>query len=126
MWLINKLKQLNTKTLIGLSIIAIILIVFTISYLVLYFQYKSKTKEYNKLVNTEYQTIYNHRADSLDNIIATNKYTIHKDSITIDSLNKVKQHKSIIYEKEIKDFSIPSIVSDDSISRYISNKLHNK
>ena len=65
------------------------------------------------------------QVDSLNNIIKQNNILLKKQNIIIDSL---KNHKSQIinrYETTIQNYTNPSIVSDDSISRYISKELHN-
>lgn len=63
----------------------------------------------------QYETTI-HRMDSL--------ISIYKDSIDylIDSNVKIQSS----YENKIRDFRNVSIVSDDSITRYISNKIYNR
>lgn len=43
----------------------------------------------------------------------------------IDSLNKEIKETEIHYEVVYKDYADPGVVSDDSISSYISKKIHN-
>lgn len=72
----------------------------------------------NIIVNTT-------EVDSLNNIIKQNNILLEKQNKTIDSL---KNHKSQIinrYETTIQNYINPSIVSDDSISSYISKELRN-
>lgn len=63
--------------------------------------------------------------DSLKNIIKVNNIIIQKNEHTIDSLYNAKSQTTINYETTIKNYSDPTIVSDDSISRYISKELYN-
>ena len=49
---------------------------------------------------------------------------IYKNSI--DSLNKIINFNRIQYEIEVKTINDINIISDDSITRYISNYLHSK
>lgn len=52
--------------------------------------------------------------------------TIKLQEFKIDSLNNVKQQILIKHEKVISDFSNPFIISNDSITKYISSKIYNK
>ena len=63
--------------------------------------------------------------DSIDNVILNLKQTIEYNERLIDSLTKIKQKTIIKYEKEISDFNDASVVSDDSITRYIRSKIEN-
>lgn len=88
----------------------------------------SRCPSYNKN-DYEYKR-YNEIIDSLklhilkQNSIFENerKYYTNK----IDSLTKVKSKTHIKYETIFKDFSDITIVSNDSITNYISRKIHNK
>ena len=51
---------------------------------------------------------------------------ISKQQLTIDSLIKVKQIKDIKYVHDVKEFDNPYIISNDSITKYITSKIHNK
>lgn len=64
--------------------------------------------------------------DSLRDIITINEYEKTIISKRIDSLNKVINYNEKQYEKELKSMGNINIVSDDSITRFISNYLHNK
>ncbi len=66
------------------------------------------------------------QVDSLQLIIDRLEIDIYKRDIKIDSLYNNKQIINNTYETTIKNYSNPTIVSDDSISRYISNKLQNR
>lgn len=63
----------------------------------------------------EYKTKYNKALE----VIKTQEYKI-------DSLNNVKQQIFIKHEKVISDFSNPIVISNDSITLYISSKIHTK
>ena len=66
------------------------------------------------------------QVDSLQLIIDRLEIDIYKKDIKIDSLYNNKQIINNTYETTIKNYNNPTIVSDDSISRYISNKLQNR
>lgn len=66
------------------------------------------------------------KIDSLNFVIARNNEVIKSKEKIIDSLNNTKTKTSIYYETIIKDFSNTAIVSDDSITKYISGKIYNK
>lgn len=55
------------------------------------------------------------------------KFKVENKSLqdSIDSLNEVKHKIQIVYETIYKDFSNPAIIDDDSVTRYISKKIHN-
>ena len=67
----------------------------------------------------------NHKIDSLNNIIKENNIIISKNKHTIDSLSNHKSQIINNYATTIENYSNPTIVSDDSISRYISKELYN-
>lgn len=66
------------------------------------------------------------QVDSLQLIIDKLEIEIYKQDIKLDSLYNNKQIINNTYETTIKNYNNPTIVSDDSISRYISNKLQNR
>lgn len=66
------------------------------------------------------------QVDSLQIIIDRLEIELYKRDIKIDSLYNKKQIINNTYETTIKNYSNPTIVSDDSISKYISNKLQNR
>lgn len=66
------------------------------------------------------------QVDSLQLIIDRLEIEIYKKDIKLDSLYNKKQTINNTYETTIKNYSNPTIVSDDSISRYISNKLQSR
>jgi len=61
--------------------------------------------------------------DSLKNIIKVNNIILKRNEVIIDSLYNHKSQTTNKYETTIENYSNPTIVSDDSISRYISNEL---
>lgn len=77
---------------------------------------------------TENKAIENNskQVDSLQLIIDRLEIEIYKKDIKLDSLYNKKQTINNTYETTIKNYSNPTIISDDSISRYISNKLQNR
>lgn len=72
---------------------------------------------------------YTYKIDSLKTALKSQEkaYILKIDSFinTIDSLTKVKNKITVKYETIYKDYSNPTIVDDDSITRYISTKIHN-
>lgn len=66
------------------------------------------------------------QVDSLQIIIDRLEIELYKRDIKIDSLYNNKQIINNTYETTIKNYTNPTVVSDDSISRYISNKLQNR
>ena len=66
------------------------------------------------------------QVDSLQIIIDRLEIELYKRDIKIDSLYNNKKIINNTYETTIKNYSNPTVVSDDSISRYISNKLQNR
>ena len=72
---------------------------------------------------------YTYKIDSLKTALESQEtaYILRIDSLTstIDSLTKVKTKIITKYETIYKDYSNPTIVDDDSITRYISTKIHN-
>ena len=77
---------------------------------------------------TENKAIENNskQVDSLQLIIDRLEIEIYKKDIKLDSLYNKKQTINNTYETTIKNYSNPTIISDDSISRYISNKLQSR
>lgn len=67
----------------------------------------------------------NTQVDSLNNIIKQNNILLQRNNKIIDSLYNHKSQITNRYETTIQNYINPSIVSDDSISRYISKELHN-
>lgn len=63
--------------------------------------------------------------DSLNDIIKTNNIILKQNQHIIDSLYNQKSQTIINYETTIKNYSNPSLVSDDSISKFISKELYN-
>lgn len=63
--------------------------------------------------------------DSLNNIIKQNNILLQRSNKIIDSLYNHKSQITNRYETTIQNYINPSIVSDDSISRYISKELRN-
>ena len=80
------------------------------------------------VTKTKYIPIENNskQVDSLQIIIDRLEIELYKRDIKIDSLYNNKQIINNTYETTIKNYSNPTVVSDDSISRYISNKLQNR
>lgn len=72
----------------------------------------------NIIVNTT-------EVDSLNNIIKQNNILLQRSNKIIDSLYNHKSQTINRYETTIQNYINPSIVSDDSISSYISKELHN-
>lgn len=70
-------------------------------------------------------TIPHAKLDSLERVInSLESYAIKQERL-IDSLKSVT-HKTIIkYEKDIKNFSDVYVISDDSIARYIRQRIDN-
>jgi len=66
-----------------------------------------------------------YQIDSLKNIIRVNNIIINRDTHLIDSLLTHKTQIINSYETTIKNYSNPTLVSDDSISSYISKELYN-
>ena len=65
------------------------------------------------------------QVDSLNNIIKQNNILLQRSAVIIDSLYNHKSQTINRYETTIQNYINPSIVSDDSISRYISKELRN-
>jgi len=65
----------------------------------------------------------NSKVDSLNNIIKVNNIVLKRNEVIIDSLYNHKSQTTNKYETTIENYSNPTIISDDSISRYISNEL---
>ena len=67
-----------------------------------------------------------HRIDSLNAIIVKNNEIIMSKEKMIDSLYNTRIKTNNYYETVIKDFSNGTVVSNDSITSYISKKIHNQ
>lgn len=67
-----------------------------------------------------------HEIDSLKQIIKAQQYIINIYNVKLDSLYSAKSKITNNYATTIKDFSDPSIVTNDSICKYISSKLYIK
>ena len=65
------------------------------------------------------------QVDSLNNIIKQNNILLKRSAVIIDSLYNHKSQTINRYETTIQNYINPNIVSDDSISSYISKELHN-
>lgn len=85
----------------------------------------SAIKIINSINHKQSITSYDNTIDSLNNIITNNNSIISKNKIVIDSLSNHKSQIINNYETTIKNYSNPTLVSDDSISRYISKELYN-
>ena len=108
------LQNINKYILEFGKILLIILIVIIISYIL----------PNNKSIITIYKD--SKTIDSLQLIIDKLEIEIYKKDIKLDSLYNKKQIINNTYETTIKNYNNPTIISDDSISRYISNKLQNR
>lgn len=75
----------------------------------------NKTNEQLRELNTKYQ----HRIDSINFVLLQYEDTIVK-------LSNQKPKIETKYVTKLKAFSNPSVISDDSITRYISEKIHNR
>lgn len=73
------------------------------------------------------ETIINNttQVDSLNDIIKQNNILLQRSNKIIDSLYNHKSQITNRYETTIQNYINPSIVSDDSISNYISKELRN-
>lgn len=100
------------------NIISILLVIVIIITVVIMFP-NNKGIPYTQSIDT-------HEIDSLKRIIEVQKYIININDKKIDSLHSIKAKITNNYETIIKDYSDPNTVSNDSISRYISTKLHSK
>lgn len=65
----------------------------------------------------------NSQVDSLKNIIKINNIILKRNEVIIDSLYNHKSQITNKYETTIENYSNPTIVSDDSISNFISKEL---
>ena len=70
--------------------------------------------------------IKNKYIDSLNISILNRNKTIDIKTHEIDSLKIISSQTQITYEKNISNFYNTTIVSDDSISNYISKEIHNR
>ena len=68
----------------------------------------------------------NKTIDSLSSLIYNQNSRLDAQSLKLDSLLKNKQTKIYYNETIIKDFTNPFIISDDSITNYISNKISDR
>jgi hypothetical protein len=75
----------------------------------------SEYEKVKQIYQLKQDTLYC-KIDSLNKVIVTM-------GVVIDSINEVKQKTYIIYEYKYKDYTNVNIVSNDSISRYISSRL---
>lgn len=108
-------------------IIGLLIVLFSIPKLIsIYQENKIKDTLYTKYLNGTLYSEDNHVSDSLQTIINYQTKIISANNIKLDSLYKLKSAKTITYETTIKNYSTPSIISDDSITSYISKKLHNQ
>lgn len=109
------------------TIIGLLIVLFSIPKLIsIYKENKIKDTLYTKYLNGTLYPEDNHVSDSLQTIINYQTKIIASNDIKLDSLYKLKSAKTITYETTIKNYSTPSIISDDSITSYISKKLHNQ
>ena len=65
----------------------------------------------------------NSKVDSLNNIIKVNNIILKRSEVIIDSLYNHKSQITNKYETTIENYSNPTIISDDSISNFISKEL---
>lgn len=100
----------NNLDIIGIIIISIIFITFN----------DFKIVTVTTLPNS------NKQIDSLQVIIDRLEIEVYKSDLKIDSLTKNKAIIHNRYETIIQNYNDPTVVSDDSISKYISNKLRYK
>ena len=107
------LQNINKYILEFGKILLLVLIVIIISYIV----------PNNKSIITIYKN--NKTIDSLQIVIDRLQIENYKLDCKLDS--QINNKKTIInkYETNIQNYSNPSIISSDSISKYISNKLQN-
>ena len=69
---------------------------------------------------------YHQKFDSLEKVVYQKDIELLQNKIKRDSINQVRTIKNIYYDTQIKNYSNPDIVGNDSISRYISEKIHNR
>ena len=83
---------------------------------------------YNSYSTYTYKSVQlnDRKIDSLNVVIIKQNEIIKNKELKIDSLNNTKTKTVNNYETIIKDFSNTSIVSDDSVTKYISKKIYNK
>ena len=70
--------------------------------------------------------IYHQKFDSLQKVVYQKDIELLQNKIKRDSINSIRTIKNIYYDTQIKNYSNPDIVGNDSISRYISEKIHNR
>lgn len=93
-----------------------------------YQKYKLASKLYKEYQNGEVldKNKFKAKIDSLTSLVLYQDIIINNQQSRIDSLNNKKTKTNNYYETIIQNMSDVSIVSDDSISRYISSKIHSK
>ena len=69
---------------------------------------------------------YHQKFDSLEKVVYQKDIELLQNKIKRDSVNQVRNIKNVYYDTQIKNYSNPDIVGNDSISRYISEKIHNR
>lgn len=99
----------------------IIIIILVLIILGLVFILYNKDKSVNYYFDTTNRTV-----DSLTNLINNQNNILTTQTIKLDSLTNAKQTKIYYNETIIKDFVNPFIISDDSITNYISNKISDR
>ena len=73
------------------------------------------------------QTIdYKSKYDSLTIILLQKDIQLLENAKFRDSIISAKAAKNIYYDTQIKNYSNPAIISDDSITRFISKKIYSK
>ena len=114
----------KTKVIIILTIILIIFIsVISIKYIT---KERAKDKLYDMYISGTLYDVNKHSKDSLQAIVNFQEIIIKQREHNIDSLKLIKNSKTNYYETTIQNYTNPITISDDSISSYISKKLHNK
>ena len=69
---------------------------------------------------------YKFKYDSLTIILLQKDIQLSENARFRDSIISAKATKNIYYDTQIKNYSNPTIVSDDSITHFISKKIYNK
>ena len=119
----SKIKPKST-----LGFIFDILLVVAISLVIakVYNQYKFGQQLYKDYIKGNVIKVNNNISDSINNEIRYTQFIINKQTKVIDSISRLKQQTTNYYETNIKNLSNPNIVDDDSITSYISKKIHNQ
>lgn len=79
----------------------------------------------NNTYITHHNTIQHTELDSLKRVInSLESYAIKQERL-IDSLKGITNKTIIKYETDIKNFSDVYVISDDSIARYIRQRINN-